>query len=252
MSQVTVVADTNVQGRIVLNGVRLAFAHLNSPQQPRDPGGKPSFGAALLIPNTEAAAIEQVRAVMWQLAQATFGAQAAGVWQELMAGNKTALRDGALKASTDGFAGHHFVSANAAEDRPPVLFDIYLDPATGRPRALTRPQNRIYSGCYANVQIKLWAQNNKYGKRINAELLAVQFAADGPAFGGAATPPDLSMFGGVQEPVGQLPTDTAPPAAAGFAPPAAAGFAPPAAAGFAPPAAAGFAPPAAAGSSNPF
>ena len=238
MSQVTVVADTQVQGRIVLNNVRLAFAHLNTPQQPRDPGGKPSFGASLLIPNTDAAAIEQVRAVMWQLAQATFGQQAAAVWQELMAGNKTALRDGALKASVDGFAGHHCVSANAAEDRPPVLFDIYLDPATNRPRALTRPQNRIYSGCFANVQIKLWAQNNKFGKRINAELLAVQFAADGPAFGGAATPPDLSMFGGVQEPVGQLPTDAAPPAAAGFAPPAAAGFAPPAAAGFAPPAAA--------------
>lgn len=40
-----------------------------------------------------------------------------------------------------------------------------------------------YSGCYVNINFTLWAQNNKYGKRINGNLIAVQFVKDGTAFG---------------------------------------------------------------------
>jgi len=40
----------------------------------------------------------------------------------------------------------------------------------------------IYSGCYVNAIIDLWAQDNQFGKRINATLLGVQFAYDGDAF----------------------------------------------------------------------
>lgn len=43
----------------------------------------------------------------------------------------------------------------------------------------------IYAGCYVNAVINLWVQNNKYGKRINANLVAVQFVKDGEAFGQA-------------------------------------------------------------------
>ncbi len=37
-----------------------------------------------------------------------------------------------------------------------------------------------------NVNIDLWCQANNFGKRINATLVGVQFAADGDAFSGAA------------------------------------------------------------------
>ena len=238
----TVVIDQTVAGRVTLNGVRLSYANLDKPTAAQA-GGEARFSTNVLIPTAEAQVLQQLQAVMWQLVQATFGAQAQGVWAEMGAGGRLALKDGALKASTDGYLGNHFISLSAKADRPPALFDLYLDQQTGRPRVLSRPQTRLYSGCYANVQFKFWVQNNQYGKRVNAELLAVQFAADGEAFGGGSSAPDLSVFGGVQEPVGALPTDAAAP---GFAaPPAAPGFAaPPAAPGFAaPPAAPGFAAP---------
>lgn len=39
-----------------------------------------------------------------------------------------------------------------------------------------------YAGCYVNAIISLWPQNNQYGKRVNASLEGVQFAAHGEPF----------------------------------------------------------------------
>ena len=42
----------------------------------------------------------------------------------------------------------------------------------------------FYPGCYVNLSVSLWAQNNKFGKRVNANLLGVQFVGDGEQLGG--------------------------------------------------------------------
>jgi hypothetical protein len=47
-----------------------------------------------------------------------------------------------------------------------------------------------YAGCYVNATIVVWAQDNEHGKRINAQVKAVQFFKDGEAFGAAAVNPD--------------------------------------------------------------
>jgi len=43
----------------------------------------------------------------------------------------------------------------------------------------TDDTNMFYSGCYVNAVIRIYLQNNKYGKRINAMLYAIQFVRDG-------------------------------------------------------------------------
>jgi hypothetical protein len=48
---------------------------------------------------------------------------------------------------------------------------------------ITEEDNVVYAGCYCNVIITLWCQNNNYGKRVNAQLDGVQFAKDGEPFG---------------------------------------------------------------------
>ena len=40
----------------------------------------------------------------------------------------------------------------------------------------------IYGGCYVNAIVSFWVQNNAYGKRVNCNLLGVQFVADGESF----------------------------------------------------------------------
>jgi hypothetical protein len=60
-------------------------------------------------------------------------------------------------------------------------------------QALTR---QMYGGCRVNVAVKPWLQENKHGRGIRADLVAVQFAGDDQAFGEGAV--DASgMFGAV-------------------------------------------------------
>ena len=62
---------------------------------------------------------------------------------------------------------------------------------------ITEDDNVIYAGCYCNFIMTLWAQDNQYGKRINAQLDGVQFVRDGDAFGDAGVSVDaFDAFGG--------------------------------------------------------
>lgn len=78
-------------------------------------------------------------------------------------------------------------TVSARESKRPIVVDNRKDPKTGKPRRLNpddeRDQERIYGGCWVNVIIRPWFQNNTNGKRVNAGLSVVQFKKDGEAFG---------------------------------------------------------------------
>lgn len=78
----------------------------------------------------------------------------------------------------DGYEGAWYVTARN-RNRPKVM------DADGK-TPLAEEDGRPYSGCYCNVWIRIWAQDNEFGKRVNASLEAVQFVRDGEAFSGAA------------------------------------------------------------------
>lgn len=50
---------------------------------------------------------------------------------------------------------------------------------------LAEEDGKPYAGCYVNAIVRLWAQDNQFGKRINAELMGIQFVSDGEPFGAA-------------------------------------------------------------------
>jgi hypothetical protein len=61
---------------------------------------------------------------------------------------------------------------------------------------LVSADGRPYSGCYVNAQVEVWAQDHKsFGKRINAQLLGVQFVEDGDSFQAGAPPANPEDFG---------------------------------------------------------
>ena len=91
-------------------------------------------------------------------------------------------------------AGHVCLAlgvADAARLRASGLVEDAPTRAQGRPLVidadkspLTEQDGKPYSGCYVNASIELWAQDNNYGKRVNASLSGVQFFRDGDAFAG--------------------------------------------------------------------
>ncbi|WP_155814796.1 ssDNA-binding protein, partial [Serratia symbiotica] len=100
---------------------------------------------------------------------------------------KICLHDGDEKAEYEGYPGNKFFSAsNKARPRIVDRDNTILVQADGRP----------YAGCYVNAVIDIWAQDNKFGKRINASLGGVQFYQDGDAFagGGIASEDDFGSL----------------------------------------------------------
>ena len=160
---------------VKLKRVRLAFPALYQPKAV-NAGDKPAFSATFLIAKGDSQ-VKGIEEALEHVAKEQWKDKAVAVLKALKAGDKICLHDGDTKAQYDGFDGCVYVSArNVAK---PGVFDrdrTELAESSGKP----------YAGCYVNAQIDIWAQDNNYGKRINATLKGVQFDSDGDAFVGSA------------------------------------------------------------------
>ncbi len=159
--------------KIALSNVRLAFPALFEAKTVNGEG-EPAFSASFILPANHPQ-IAQIKQAMDQIGKDKWGAKWAQVKKEIETKDRTALHDGDTKADYEGYAGNLYISARnktrvtvVDRDRTPLV------QADGRP----------YAGCYVNASIELWAQDNNYGKRINASLRGVQFLKDGEAFAG--------------------------------------------------------------------
>jgi hypothetical protein len=71
---------------------------------------------------------------------------------------------------------------------------IVLNP-DGR-TVMTEATDKIYSGCYVNAKVEIWGQSNKWGRRINAKLIAVQYVPKAAeSFDGSYVSPDEAVKG---------------------------------------------------------
>jgi hypothetical protein len=91
--------------------------------------------------------------------------------------DKLCLKDGEF-VDYDGYAG--CMSIKAGSNRRPTIIDRDKAP-------IVEDDNIVYAGCYVNAVIELWYQDNSYGKRVNCNLLGIQFAKDGETFGAGDT-----------------------------------------------------------------
>lgn len=162
--------------KVKLANVRLAFPALFEAKTVNGEGD-PKFGASLLIEPSDKPNIAAINKAIETVATEKWGAKAAGHLALMRKTDKVALHDGDLKAQYAGFAGMLYVSANSSAR--PLVLDKDKSP-------LVAADGRPYGGCYVNATVELWAQDNKYGKRVNAQLLGVQFFGDGDSFGGGA------------------------------------------------------------------
>lgn len=169
---------------VLLRNVRLSYAELFKPKAP-EPGKEPKFSASFLMnKTTNAADIKLIRDTAKKVALEKWGANQP---KNL----KICLRDGAEKADTDGYGDTTMFTSASSKTRPQVVDAdkvTPIDPSSGK----------IFSGCYVHALIRLWAQDNEFGKKVNAELKAVMFCKTGKPFGEGAAPVDTeAAFAGV-------------------------------------------------------
>ena len=159
--------------KLKLKDVRLAFPQIFVAGT--FDGSDPAFSAAFIFPPNHPAK-KQLDDACLAVAKEKWGTKADAIYKAIVAADKLAIHNGDTKAQYEGYEGNYFV--NARNKVRPTIRDLDgvtpLDEADGKP----------YGGCFVVAHIELYAQDNKYGKRINATLRGVQFYKDGDAFAG--------------------------------------------------------------------
>lgn len=165
--------------KIKLNNVRLSFPALF--KKAVFNGEETKYEATLLInKESQAELIKKIKdGIAEKIKNDLKGAK--------ISADRICLKDGE-DIPYDGYEGHY--SIKASNNKRPIVIDKDKSP-------LTEDDNRIYAGCYVNAIVELWAQDNSWGKRINCNLLGVQFAKDGEPFGDgvSASADDFDFLG---------------------------------------------------------
>lgn len=198
---------------IYLSNKRMSFAHLAEPHAPGNAqNAKKRYSADFIMPENDPdwnKVMQQVQAV----ATEKWKDQAQAVLQMIYQDRRSrCFGDGQEKVNKQTmqpypeYVGMKYISG--LRDFPPQL--IRTDGSPVDPQNTMEYQQlarQLYSGCYVNAALQIWAQENEHGRGIRCELLGVQFANDGEPLG--AESPDVSgMFNpvaGAPTPVGNAP-----------------------------------------------
>jgi len=184
---------------IYISNARLSFPHLVEPQVQATPEGKQriTYGADLIL---------EPNAPGWAQFMQEYSKEAAAKWGDVaqqvmqMVNNDRKQRCYGMgnekidKKTFKPYSGYaEKVYLTAISNKMPQVIQADgkpVDPGnTMAYQALTR---MMYAGCYVNAAVRPWVQDNKHGRGVRCELIAVQFAADGEAFGEGNT--DASKF----------------------------------------------------------
>jgi hypothetical protein len=173
--------------RFLLKNVRASFPVLFKGEQFQGTG---SFrcGTSLIVP-PDHPQLAQINAGIEEAAALKWKDKTAVTLKGARAKDKICLRDGDIKAKYDGYEGNQILSANCqggdteAECVKPQVF------TAARVEVTDSAKNPIYSGCYVNALIELYA-DSRFGDGVFCKLVGIQFDHDGDAFGTAKAKAD--------------------------------------------------------------
>lgn len=168
--------------KVVTGKTRLSYANLFQPRAGMD-GQDPKYSLCVLIPKTDTATVDKVKAAIEAAKQA-----GQSVWGgKIPPGVKIPLRDGDTERDAPEYKGHYFI--NASSKQRPNVVDAAVNPILDA--------NEVYSGCYGRVSLNFYAYNQSGNKGIGAGLNNVQKVADGEPLSGRSRAED--DFSAVEE-----------------------------------------------------
>ena len=177
--------------RIMLKNVMLSFPALAEPQSFGE--GEPAYGAKLPIkPNSEHQKL--IEDAMRAEAKEAWKDKADSVLEMLSEDGKLAFIKKVYRSKKTGepytgFEGMHYLSARNAKTQPTV-FDEYGEEVTGK----SDIERKAFSGAIVNASVEIWAQDNKWGRRINCSLRGIMLTGEGTSVGGGSAPASADEF----------------------------------------------------------
>ena len=179
----------NVPTKVLTGEVRLSYANLNAPRAPQG-GGEPKYAATLLIPKSDTATIENIKASIEAAAQAAQAEKWGGVRPPVL---PNPLHDGdSVRENGTPYGAEckgHYVITASSKSKPAVVHvsDIKTELA---------PQD-VYSGMYARVTINFFGYNAAGKRGVGCGLGNVLKLREGEPLGsGASAEADFAGIGG--------------------------------------------------------
>jgi len=163
----------NANTKVVTGKVRLAYVHVWE-KWTSDPKQDPKYSVCLMIPKSDTATIDKIKAAFKAAAESEKGRAKLGSSSKEP---KTTLKDGDVDVDLEKnpeFAGHYIMTVSS-NDRPGVV-DKDVNPILD--------QSEVYSGCYARVSMNAYAYNSGNNKGLTFGLSHIQKLADGDALTG--------------------------------------------------------------------
>ena len=161
----------------VITGKRTVMSYLNV-NEPKTPlgGGTPKYSVSLIIPKSDTATVEKIRAAIRAAYEEGQGKlRGSGKTVPALESLTTPLRDGDKDRKGDeAYAGSWFVNANSTTKPGVVDAD----------RNTILDSSELYSGIIGRASINFYAFNSNGNRGIACGLNNIQKLADGTPLGG--------------------------------------------------------------------
>lgn len=190
---------------VIVGPVRLSYLNVFTPKVNDLKDGAKEFSAVLLFPKENCAeqpkAVEEVNELRAALKAAVFAK-----WGDKPPAKlRNPIRDGDEETDSQGepkAPGYWFMNVSAKEMYPPLLVD-------GTRQEVRGGWN---SGDWGNVQVSIFAYDQKGNRGVSAGLRAIQFTHKGEAIGsgGAPTPDVFDVVAGAAPSTAKAPDEYDP------------------------------------------
>lgn len=169
--------------KVITGKVRFSFCHIFEPQAPLN-GGDPKYSVTLLIPKSDTATLDKIKAAMADARELYCKKNGAAA---LPPKPNTTLHDGdGLRPGGDPFGpeckGCYVITVSSKQK--PVVVDAFRN-------EISNP-SEVYSGCYGRASINFYGYNTAGKKGISAGLLSIQKLSDGEPFGTVGSADDFN------------------------------------------------------------
>ena len=175
--------------QIRIKGVTLSFPAIAEPKAFGE--NTPAYGAKFAIkPGSEQQ--KAIEAAMLKVAKEEWKDEGESILNRLIEDGKVAFVKKVYRKKTGevyaGFEGMHYLSTRNAKTQPTV-YDRRNEEVLGK----SAIEQQAHSGAVVTASLDVWAQDNKWGRRINCSLRGIMLTGEGENFSGS-TPASANDF----------------------------------------------------------
>lgn len=182
--------------KVNLKNVRIAWFYGTEKAKAQNDGEKDAYRVEILVDKDDHKNIAKLdEAALAVMTEALKSEKAAEKWLKRESGlegnisKDCAIKDGDERDTEDENYEHKIWIRAKSYKQPRILTDLGEETRDGEEDLEGNDlEGKVpYGGCYANVSIELWGQNNDKGKGLRCNWLGVKFVEDGEAFGGGGS-----------------------------------------------------------------